>query len=142
MGWDAIAAAVGLRHRSSAIRAAKAYTGSLPEPDRDAMRAASSEVLSMARSVALQAMAAGRAGAIGDVVKVEARLAALHGLDAPTEITVYSPTQGELEAWVAEMSARAMPALVEPDLVDVDSVEVDPALVGDFAAGGGFDYPG
>jgi hypothetical protein len=43
----------------------------------------------------------------------------LYGLDAPTEVVVHTPTQTEIDVWVAQMVTHTMPALPEPDIVDV-----------------------
>jgi hypothetical protein len=116
---------VGFAHKQSAIRAAERFVGLIPQVDREVLRADSAEVLVMARAKALQWMDEGRAGAIADVVRVEQRLAALLGWDAPQETIVYTPTQGELDAWVATMVTQSSPALglLEADVIDVDSDE-------------------
>jgi hypothetical protein len=64
--------------------------------------------------------------AIGRAVSIIDRTIRLHGLDAPTEVVVHTPTATEIEQWIASMVASTMPQLQEPDIVDVDSVEVDP----------------
>lgn len=58
-------------------------------------------------------------------VQIIERRVKLHGLDAPTEITVHTPTQTELEQWVTAMTQQAMPkaALEEPDILDADVIE-------------------
>jgi hypothetical protein len=49
----------------------------------------------------------------------------LHGLDAPAEVIVHSPTTAEIDAWVASMTAvsltdlRALEASVVDDVIDV-----------------------
>lgn len=49
----------------------------------------------------------------------------LHGLDKPTEVSLYSPNAAEVEAWVAE-HMPTNPALVEDDIFDVDFIEEEP----------------
>jgi hypothetical protein len=46
------------------------------------------------------------------------RHARLHGLDAPTQMVVYSPAQSEIEAWVAGMSRQVVSGLpLEADII-------------------------
>jgi hypothetical protein len=47
----------------------------------------------------------------------------LHGLDAPTEVTVTTPTTGEIEAWVAEVMSVRVPPVQEMDILALDSSE-------------------
>lgn len=51
----------------------------------------------------------------------------LYGLDKPTEVAVYSPSQAEIEAWVAEHITTDA-ALEEDDIFDVDFTEEPPAI--------------
>lgn len=46
----------------------------------------------------------------------------LFGLDKPTEVSIYSPTQAEIEAWVAEQMPSG-PELAEDDIFEVDWAE-------------------
>jgi hypothetical protein len=48
------------------------------------------------------------------------RHARLHGLDAPTEHIVHSPTQMELEKWVSEVISASRPALDEADIFEAE----------------------
>ncbi len=49
----------------------------------------------------------------------------LHGLDAPTEISVHNPTSQEIEAWVAANTAHLRVEVVEDDILDAE-YEDDP----------------
>lgn len=49
-------------------------------------------------------------------VKVIERLNKLHGLDAPTEYVVSTPSQAELESWVAQMTAASTPEVEQADI--------------------------
>lgn len=51
------------------------------------------------------------------------RHAKLHGLDAPTEMVVNSPTAEQLEQWVASVVAGTTPALPEADIFEDDIIE-------------------
>lgn len=46
------------------------------------------------------------------------RHAKLFGLDAPTEIVVHSPSQQELESWVARVVSLGVPAVEEFDIIE------------------------
>lgn len=46
----------------------------------------------------------------------------LWGLNAPTEVTVHSPSQSELEDWVLRMTATMVPAVEEPDIFEAEVV--------------------
>jgi len=63
--------------------------------------------------------------AVRAAVTVIDRRIKLYGLDAPTEVTIHTPTQTELDQWVATMVGHAIPrqALEEPDIIDADIVE-------------------
>lgn len=50
----------------------------------------------------------------------------LWGLDAPSEMVVYSPTAGEMEAWVASMVQRVKGSLPEEvDIIEGEVVDED-----------------
>ena len=42
----------------------------------------------------------------------------LFGLDAPTEVVVHNPTREAIEAWVAQVTATTLPAVVEYDIIE------------------------
>lgn len=47
----------------------------------------------------------------------------LHGLDAPQQHVIHSPTASELERWVAEAIALRQPVLEEPDVLELDPAD-------------------
>lgn len=54
------------------------------------------------------------------------RHARLYGLDAPTQMVVYSPAQSEIEAWVAGMSRQVVAGLpLEADIISGDYEVLD-----------------
>jgi hypothetical protein len=63
--------------------------------------------------------------AIGKAKEVVDRHAKLYGLDAPTEVVVHSPSQSELDAWVARIVNSDVPALEEGNIFDAEIVEED-----------------
>jgi hypothetical protein len=52
----------------------------------------------------------------------------LFGLDAPTEVVVHTPTQNELEAWVARVTTMLGPDVPEYDILDVEAIEPPEAV--------------
>ena len=54
----------------------------------------------------------------------------LFGLDAPTEVVVHSPTQNELEQWVARVVTTLGPQVEEFDILDGEVIEELPAKEG------------
>lgn len=96
--------------------------GVLPAPDVARMRAESTEVLTVARERALQAVVAERPGAVRDLVSVEQRIAALHGLDAPRAAEVTHTGSVSLEALFERVSAPVLPVgvVVDAEVVDDD----------------------
>jgi hypothetical protein len=62
--------------------------------------------------------------AIRTAVTIIDRHARLHGLDAPSEVVVHTPTQTEMDQWVATMVAHTMPQLVEADVIDLDDDDI------------------
>lgn len=49
----------------------------------------------------------------------------LHGLDAPSEYLVSTPSQAELERWVSTVLAAQTPAVIEGDIFEADWEEGD-----------------
>lgn len=70
--------------------------------------------------------------AIRTAVTIIDRHARLHGLDAPSEVVVHTPTQTELDQWVATMVAQTMPQLTEGSIgFDDDDDIVEAEVVAD-----------
>lgn len=44
----------------------------------------------------------------------------LHGLDAPQEVIVHSPTESAIEEWVAKVITLGLPPVEEDDVIDVE----------------------
>lgn len=53
----------------------------------------------------------------------------LFGLDAPAEIVVHTPTQNELESWVALVVSQQGPQVEEYDILDGEVIEDDPPAI-------------
>ena len=60
--------------------------------------------------------------AVRTSVAIIDRWARIYGIDAPTEVVVYSPTAGEIEQWLKVVSAQSTSGL--PQEVDVIAGEV------------------
>lgn len=58
--------------------------------------------------------------AIRTAVTIIDRHAKLHGLDQPSEVIIHTPTQTELDQWVAAMVSHTMPDIIEGDVIDDD----------------------
>ena len=65
--------------------------------------------------------------AVGKAREVIADQRKLFGLDAPTEIVVSTPTQNELDEWVATVLAAGGAQLANADIIDVEAIEDVPA---------------
>jgi hypothetical protein len=52
----------------------------------------------------------------------------LWGLDAPTEVVVSSPTQEQLDAWVARVVSTQTPEVEEYDIINAEVTEDDDAV--------------
>lgn len=48
----------------------------------------------------------------------------LHGLDAPTEMVIHSPTNDMIEEWVAKIVTHALPAVEEDDIIDLTDDDI------------------
>lgn len=48
----------------------------------------------------------------------------LHGLDAPSEVIVHSPTAEAIEAWVAKAVAVGLPNVDEDDVLELEAADV------------------
>ena len=56
------------------------------------------------------------------------RYSRLYGLDAPTEVTVYTPTTSEIDEWVAKVvGSGAVLDVVEADILEIEAAVDEPA---------------
>jgi hypothetical protein len=99
----------------------------IPTEDKDHMRrectAQINELLAAVWGKATDPEHIDQLPAIGRAVSLIDRKIRLHGLDAPTELIVHTPTQSEIEQWISHMVQGTMPALEEADIVDVEVIE-------------------
>lgn len=61
--------------------------------------------------------------AVGRAREIIADTRKLWGLDAPQEITIHSPTQEQIDEWVARVMTGTLPEVEEADIVEADIVE-------------------
>lgn len=70
-------------------------------------------------------------GAIRIALAISERMSKLHGLDAPQEVIVHSPTTAEIDNWVASVARVAHDhGVVEAEVVDADIVDELPEASG------------
>lgn len=65
--------------------------------------------------------------------EIVASITKLEGSEAPTEVTVHSPSSTEIEAWVAGMVNRTVPQLEEHDIFGDDDI-IDGEIVSEESA--------
>jgi len=130
MDWPDIAKAVGYpTGRMALVAVEKSLQRNLDIQDKRVLRqVAQGRLDSLLRSVCTKAhtptdpehlMAVGKAKEIVD------RSIKLLGLDAPTEITVSSPSQRDLDEWVARVTSSNIPAVLEYDVIEGEVIEGD-----------------
>lgn len=64
--------------------------------------------------------------AIGKAREIIADHRKLFGLDAPTEVSIYSPAEGEIEQWISEVVKQDVPELEEADIFEADWEDGEP----------------
>jgi len=114
--WAEVATVVGFANAENAIRAVRQVYGSLPEVPREELRTLWRERLERLWRQTLMDATEHRPGAVMAGVRVAQAAARLDGLDAPSEVLLYAPSQQELEAWVAQMMQAQTPELEEADI--------------------------
>lgn len=126
--WDEIASLLGYpsgRHALVAIEGA--LKRRLNELDRDKLRVLASDRLeSLLRSSWSKAHTQDspeHLAAVGKSREVIADFRKLWGLDAPTEVIIATPTQQELDTWVAKVVGHQMPAVQEFDIVEGEIID-------------------
>lgn len=121
--WDDIARTLGFPNGETALRATeRALEKELRTEHRDVLR-----LLAGRRLDVLLSSLWDRATNPGDPDHLAysnaaaariAQYAKLMGLDAPTEMIVHSPSESEIQAWVASVTAKAVPELEQADIFD------------------------
>lgn len=121
--WEEIARTLGYpTARAALVATEKALEKQFHETDRDALRRlAGARLERLLLSVWPKAIDAGNPEHLIAVTKAREivdRHAKLFGLDAPTEYVVHSPTQGEIDRWVATVLVAKAPEVEEYDILE------------------------
>jgi AraC-like DNA-binding protein len=111
--WQEAADAAGFANDANAIRAVRDTFGSLPEVDRQELRALWRDRLEALWRQALRDALDRQPGALVAAVRVMQAAARLDGLEAPTQMIVHNPPDAEIEAWVVAMLSTGQPELEE-----------------------------
>lgn len=124
--WQEIADVLGYpTARAACVAVEKALERELQTSESQArMRQMASRRLdSLLRSVSTKAHNPNHPehlAAVSRAADIVGRWIKLHGLDAPTEVVIHSPSQTELEAWVGRVLQQEVPALEEGNIFDAE----------------------
>lgn len=126
--WDTIAEALGYPTARMALVAVEhALNRKLSITDKAKLRElASSRLEALLRSVSTKAKdesSPEHLAAVGKSREIIADWRKLHGVDAPTEILVSTPTQREIDDLVGIHVAQQLPDVEEYDIVDAEIVD-------------------
>lgn len=129
--WAEISLALGYATpRSALVAVEKALAKELKGSDRTKLREMASLRLDrLLRSVWTKAVDQDNPEHLLAVTKAREIISTftkLHGLDAPSEVIVHSPTTDAIEQWVASAVALGLPEVEEDDILDVDFEDLDP----------------
>jgi len=128
--WEEIARTLGYpTARQALVATEKALERQLHQGDRDEMRrlvgARLERLLLGVWPKAINAEHPEHLLAVTKARELVDRYSKLFGLDAPTEFVVHSPTQTELERWVASVAALGVPDVAEYDILEGEVVPED-----------------
>jgi len=128
--WADIAKTLGYpTARQALVATEKALERQLHTEDRDAMRrlagARLDRLLLGVWPKAIDGEHPEHLLAVTKAREIVDRHAKLFGLDAPTEFVVHSPTQSQLEEWVAAVTALRVPDVEEYDILEGEIIPDD-----------------
>lgn len=126
--WDEVAQVIGYpTARAALVATERALEKELRDESKDAVRQLTAKRLDrLLRAVwpkAIDGENPEQLPAVGKAREIIADFRKLHGLDAPTEISVHNPTAQEIESWVATVVSHGAPQLEEADIFDVEFEE-------------------
>jgi hypothetical protein len=126
--WSEIATTLGFpTPRAALVSVERTLAKQLQTTDRDKLRMLAGDRLDrLLRSVwpkAIDGESPEHLMAVGKAREIIDRHAKLFGLDAPTEIVVHSPTQSELEDWVARVTMTLAPQVADVDIFEGEVIE-------------------
>lgn len=121
--WDDIAEVLGYpTGRAALVATERALEKELREASKDSLRLLTQKRLDrLLRAVWAKAIDPASPEQMVAVTKARELIAdhrKLFGLDAPTEISVHSPSESEIEQWVASVTRSNAPELEEADIFD------------------------
>lgn len=121
--WEEIAEAIGYpTPRAALVAVEKALESRLDTVDRKALREmAGARLERLLRAVWLKAIDPNHPEQMQAQAQAASRIdrhIKLFGLDAPTEVIVHTPTQTELEQWVARLVNKGNGAVEEFDIIE------------------------
>jgi hypothetical protein len=131
--WDEIALSLGYpTARTARVATERALEKQLSrDDDRAAMRKfANARLERLLRGVWAKAIDPDHPEHLLAVTKAKElidRHIKLYGLDAPTEVVIHSPTQHELEQWVARVTTMLGPDVAEYDILEGEVIDAQEA---------------
>lgn len=136
--WDEIAEVLGFpTGRAARVATEKALEKELRSTSKEQMIVMAEKRLErLMRAVWPKAMdkdSPEQMVAVGKARELIADHRKLHGLDRPTEITVSSPAQQEIEAWVATVTRHNAPELEEADVFEEEYDVIEGQVIEDAA---------
>lgn len=131
--WAEIAVALGFpTPRAAKVAIEGSLAKRLDDTDRKVLREmAGVRLESLIRSVWIKAHdpdSPEHLPAVGRARDLIDRHIKLYGLDAPTEITITTPTTQQIDEWVARVVSSDVPKVIEADVVDAYVIEDDEAV--------------
>lgn len=124
--WRQAATIAGYTDENNCARAVKRVYGKLPTPEREDLRRLWRDRLEVTWRQAITDLLEQRPGAITHAVRVQTAAARLDGLDEPSRVELYTPTQREIERFVGTLLAQAHPELEEGDIFEGEVVSDEP----------------
>lgn len=125
--WGEIARILGYpTARLAKVATERTLAKQLTDTDREKLRALASKrldrLLRAVWSKAIDPEAPEQLAAAGRARELIADHRRLWGLDAPSEVVVTSPSQAELDAWVARVVSQQVPDVPEYDIIEGEIV--------------------
>lgn len=131
--WKQAADVAGFTDTGNCVRAVRNYFGTLPQAEREDLRDLWRERLEYLWRQSSQDVRQQKPGAIRAGVALAQRASALDGLDEPTKVSVYSPTDEQISQYLADVVAAKN---VEHEAAEADIIDVEPVEEGEEPDGG------
>jgi AraC-like DNA-binding protein len=122
--WDQVADSCGYANKQNAARAVRRHLGAIPQPDREATWLLWHERLELLWQRALRDVEDGKPGAMRAAVSLAQRVAAMQGLDSPSEHRVTVDRQpGDLHI-IAVVQGGGLPTIAERAAYNISAEEI------------------